>query len=81
MQDGWDDSFVSESLIDKDNSKAKEREQKEDQDLNSAENIEKNFAQTVMNQKIEQIKDEVLMFSKSLDKDHLKNALEMKQSL
>ena len=53
MVDGWDDSFVSESLIDKDNSKAKEREQREDLDLNSAENIEKNFAQTVMNQKIE----------------------------
>ena len=34
-----------------------------------------------MNQKIEQIKDEVLMFSKSLDKEHLKNALEMKQTL
>ena len=81
MMDGWDDSYVSEAIIDKDNTKAKQREQKEDIDMNSAENIEKNFAQTVLNQKVEQIKDEVLMFSKSLDKEHLKNAIEMKQTL
>ena len=49
IQDGWDDSFVSEQLIDKDNSQAKEREIKEDEDKNSPENIEKSFAQTVLN--------------------------------
>ena len=44
MSDGWDDSFVSEQIIDHDNSQAKQREAKEDEDQNSAENIEKNFA-------------------------------------
>ena len=44
LVDGWDDSYVSEQFIDKDNRVAKERERKEDLDLNSAENIEKNFA-------------------------------------
>ena len=51
--DGWDDSFVSEQIIDHDNTQAKQREMKEDEDKNSAENIEKSFAQTVLNQKIE----------------------------
>lgn len=48
MLDGWDDSYVSEQIIDHDNTQAKRREQTEDADLNSAENIEKNFAQTVL---------------------------------
>ena len=49
--------------------------------MNSAENIEKSFAQTVLKQKIEQIKDEILMFSKNLDKSHLQNAIEMRNAL
>ena len=49
--------------------------------MNSAENIEKSFAQTVLKQKIDQIKDETLMFSKTLDKSHLKNAIEMRNAL
>lgn len=81
QRDGWDDSYVSEQLIDKDNEQAKEREKREESNENSAENIEKSFAQTVLKQKIEQIKDEALMFSKTLDKSHLQNAVEMRNAL
>ena len=77
--DGWDDSYVSEQINAKDQVSLGQQIQQLNQ--NSAQTIEENFAKTVLNNKIKQMQDEMVQFSKSLDKEHYTSALMMKKDL
>ena len=65
VADGWEDSYLSEAIVNK------EMKQKVEPEEKSASAIEAKFAKTKLNAKIDQMKEEMLLFSKTLERDHL----------
>ena len=79
MSDGWEDSFVS-MAINTNQPKPKKAEMTLEEQNNS-QLIEENFKKSKLRAKIDSMKEELNMFSRTLDPDHLKDAMEIREEL
>ena len=77
----WDDNYVGQAILSQTESKAASSANSLQTEEQAAAQIETNFQEQVIKNKITSMKEEVSLFSKTLDRAHWQAALDMKKEL
>ena len=74
IRDGWDDTFLGQAILQKSSEISGKALEKEEKTMEASDLIEQNFEKSVLKNKIDSLKEEMSLFSRTLDQDHLENA-------
>ena len=78
-RDGWEDALSGEAVQEKTDEKPKKAP--EPPTLSAAELIEQNFQKNVLKNKVDSMKEELSLFSRTLEPEHLEAAKSMRAEL